>query len=115
MRRRHFLLAASAVLAATAATAALQDRAPALPAPEQRALAAAVANPARSEANRARDQYRKPAATLAFFGVRPRQTVVELFPGGPDEHHRCTLHQPALGAGEYRHVGRGQRDRSSAR
>lgn len=82
MRRRHFLLAASAALAATAATAALQGRAPALPPAEQRALAAAVANPARSAANRARDQYRNPAATLAFFGVRPRSTVVELFPGG---------------------------------
>jgi predicted methyltransferase len=82
MRRRHFLLAASAVLAATAGTAALQGRAPALPAADQRALTAAVANPARSEANRARDKYRNPAATLAFFGVRPKQTVVELFPGG---------------------------------
>ena len=82
MRRLHFLLAASAVLAATAGTAALQGRPPALPAADQRALTAAVANPARSEANRARDKYRNPAATLAFFGVRPKQTVVELFPGG---------------------------------
>ena len=82
MRRRHFLLAASAVLAATAGTAALQSRAPTLAAADQRALAAAVANPARSDTNRARDKYRNPAATLAFFGVRPKQTVVELFPGG---------------------------------
>ncbi|WP_344710186.1 class I SAM-dependent methyltransferase [Sphingomonas humi] len=79
--RRTFLLAASAALAATAATAALQ-RSPSLPAAEQKALAAAVANPARSDANRARDKYRSPAATLSFFGVRPKQTVVELFPGG---------------------------------
>ncbi len=49
---------------------------------EQTALAAAVANPARSEANRARDRFRNPQATLAFFGVRPNHTVVELFPGG---------------------------------
>ena len=42
----------------------------------------AVAAPHRSEANRARDQYRHPAETLAFFGVKPSDTVVELWPGG---------------------------------
>jgi predicted methyltransferase len=80
--RRLILLAAGVALAATAATATMQSRSPAPPRAEQRALAAAIANPARSEANRARDKYRNPQATLAFFGVRPRQTVVELFPGG---------------------------------
>jgi predicted methyltransferase len=80
--RSPLLLAAGLALAATAATAAIQSRPATLPAADQKALAAAVANPARSEANRARDRYRNPRATLAFFGVRPRQTVVELFPGG---------------------------------
>ncbi|NNM76533.1 class I SAM-dependent methyltransferase [Sphingomonas sp. ID1715] len=46
------------------------------------ALKQAVANPARSEANRARDQYRHPAETLAFFDLKPTDTVVELWPGG---------------------------------
>jgi predicted methyltransferase len=46
------------------------------------ALAAAVAAPHRSEANRARDQYRHPVETLAFFGIKPTDTVVELWPGG---------------------------------
>ena len=36
----------------------------------------------RSEANRARDVYRHPQETLAFFGVKPDSTVVEIFPGG---------------------------------
>ncbi len=36
----------------------------------------------RSEANRARDRYRHPEETLAFFGVRPDMTVLELAPGG---------------------------------
>jgi predicted methyltransferase len=36
----------------------------------------------RSEANRARDVYRHPKATLQFFGVRPDQTVIEITPGG---------------------------------
>lgn len=36
----------------------------------------------RSEANRARDAARHPAQTLAFFGVKPGQTVVEVSPSG---------------------------------
>lgn len=46
------------------------------------ALAAAVASPARTPANLQRDRYRHPAETLAFFGVRPTQTVIEFIPGG---------------------------------
>lgn len=45
-------------------------------------LQSAIANPARSAANRARDAHRHPYETLKFFGVRPTDTVVELFPGG---------------------------------
>ncbi len=47
-----------------------------------RGIAAAIAAPTRSAANIARDKYRHPAATLAFFGLRPNQTVVEIWPGG---------------------------------
>ena len=42
----------------------------------------AVAGAHRSEANRARDQYRHPKETLAFFGIKPNMTVVEISPGG---------------------------------
>lgn len=45
-------------------------------------IEAAVANPARGEANRARDIYRHPIETLKFFGVKPTDTVVEIWPGG---------------------------------
>lgn len=45
-------------------------------------IAAAVAAPTRTAANIARDAYRHPAETLAFFGVKPGDTVVELWPGG---------------------------------
>jgi predicted methyltransferase len=48
----------------------------------QKALKQAVAGPQRTEANRARDQYRHPIETLTFFGVKPKDTVVELWPGG---------------------------------
>ena len=80
MRRLALLLltAGLPLLAAPAVPAAAKIASNA----ERRALAAAVAGPARSEANRLRDRYRNPAATLAFFGVRPRHTVVEIFPGG---------------------------------
>lgn len=46
------------------------------------ALTAAIADPRRKESNRARDQYRHPLETLAFLGVRPDQTVVEIWPSG---------------------------------
>jgi len=36
----------------------------------------------RSEANKARDKYRHPRETLAFFGVTPTQHVIEIWPGG---------------------------------
>ena len=36
----------------------------------------------RRDGDRARDQYRNPAETLAFFGVEPGMTVAEFSPGG---------------------------------
>jgi predicted methyltransferase len=45
-------------------------------------LRIAVAAPTRSAANVARDRYRHPVETLAFFGVRPSDMVVEIWPGG---------------------------------
>ncbi|PXA87903.1 methyltransferase [Nostoc sp. 3335mG] len=54
------------------------------PAPAQAprgALATAIASPQRDRANIARDRYRHPAETLAFFQVKPTDTVVEIWPG----------------------------------
>jgi predicted methyltransferase len=45
-------------------------------------LKAAVAAPTRTAANVARDKYRKPAETLTFFGIKPTDHVVEIWPGG---------------------------------
>lgn len=42
---------------------------------------AILAGDHRSEDNKARDQYRNPAETLAFFSVTPGATVVEIWPG----------------------------------
>ncbi|PZQ59571.1 MAG: methyltransferase type 11 [Sphingomonas taxi] len=65
-----------ALLLAMPAVAA--DAAPRVPAP----IATAVKAPTRTPANIARDRYRHPAETLAFFGVKPGDTVVEVWPGG---------------------------------
>lgn len=46
------------------------------------ALKAAIDGPQRTDEERARDQYRHPAETLAFFGFEPTMTVVEVWPGG---------------------------------
>ncbi|HKY90975.1 MAG TPA: methyltransferase [Nevskiaceae bacterium] len=40
-----------------------------------------LAQPHRSLENRARDEYRHPAQTLAFFGLKADQHVVEVWPG----------------------------------
>jgi predicted methyltransferase len=45
-------------------------------------LSTAIAAPTRTPANVARDRYRHPRETLAFFGVAPDDTVVEIWPGG---------------------------------
>jgi predicted methyltransferase len=45
-------------------------------------LSTAIAAPHRNDANRARDSYRNPGPTLTFFGVKPTDKVVELWPGG---------------------------------
>ncbi len=45
-------------------------------------LAEIIAGPHRSDQNRARDVYRRPAETLTFFGLKPDMTVVEIWPGG---------------------------------
>jgi predicted methyltransferase len=44
-------------------------------------LAAAIASPARTQKYVARDAYRHPQETLRFFGLKPNQTVVEIWPG----------------------------------
>ncbi|MHC9510243.1 class I SAM-dependent methyltransferase [Kangiella sp. M94] len=45
-------------------------------------LLAIIEGEHRSEANKARNQYRNPAETLKFFGIKPGMTVVEVSPGG---------------------------------
>lgn len=79
--RHIFLATAVALVALTPVTVGpIHAVAPAHKA--DNAIEKAIADPRRSEANRARDEYRHPAETLAFFEVGSGQTVVEYYPGG---------------------------------
>ncbi len=77
---RHFTLFVTALALSGGGAIALAQPAPATG--QQEALQAAIAAPSRTAANVARDAHRHPAETLAFFGVRPGDTVVEIWPGG---------------------------------
>ena len=85
---RSLPIIATALLAATAPAFAMADPHAghgdhgAHGAAPEGAIAAAVAAPTRTPANVARDAARHPAETLAFFGVKPGDTIVELWPGG---------------------------------
>jgi predicted methyltransferase len=45
------------------------------------ALQTLIAGSHRSDADKARDQYRHPLETLSFFGIKDNMTVVEIWPG----------------------------------
>lgn len=74
----HIVLSAAAALSLVAG----QPNSNQPPQPQHAPLDAAVGASSRSAANIARDRYRHPRETLAFFGVKPSDTVVELWPGG---------------------------------
>jgi predicted methyltransferase len=87
---KHLLLVAASSIALVACTPA-KSPAPAsievaaAPVVEEKpamTLAEAVASDLRSDAEKARDVWRHPAETLAFFGVEPDMKVVEVWPGG---------------------------------
>jgi predicted methyltransferase len=69
---RVLLLAGFAVMGSATAAAAAPDP----------ALVSAVASPARSASAVARDKARHPVEELTFFGLDPKMSVVELWPGG---------------------------------
>jgi predicted methyltransferase len=78
MMRRLALLIACALPFSTVAAA----HSPGVSAEGGLALRAAIAADTRTAANVARDRYRHPYETLSFFGVKPTDTVVEIWPGG---------------------------------
>ena len=85
---RRFLLSGATGLALTGVAACGRKEAtkapetPAAPAgPSEGSLEWAVEGPWRSAPDRARDAFRHPMETLRFFGLQPRMTVVEFWPG----------------------------------
>ena len=74
MNRRQFALSACAMVAAGAPMSALAD--------VSAALLEAVNGPQRSPKNKARDPFRHPAESLAFWGLAPGMTVIEIDPSG---------------------------------
>lgn len=49
---------------------------------QMRPIDGVLAGDWRADSNKARDVYRHPRETLGFFGVKPDQTVIEMWPGG---------------------------------
>ena len=73
------------IAALAAGTAMVSIAAPAVADDHAEATAPTIADVLaheRRDGDRARDQYRNPAETLAFFGVEPTMTVAEYGPGG---------------------------------
>lgn len=86
---RTILFAACAFAFANAAPVMANDQpAGAVPPPTSAGeftsarMASVLAGNWRSPENRARDRYRHPQQTLAFFNIRPDMTVIEITPGG---------------------------------
>ncbi|MES2034406.1 MAG: methyltransferase [Pseudomonadota bacterium] len=72
-RRLAAAMAAGALLTSGVALAAT---------PGDEALKAAIAGPQRAAENVARDGARHPYDSLMFWGLKPKQTVIEVVPGG---------------------------------
>ena len=72
--KAHTQVSAALMLIFVAAAALAADAAP-------DPLEAAIASPARTPKFVTRDVYRHPLETLRFFGLRPDQSVVEIWPG----------------------------------
>jgi predicted methyltransferase len=72
---RRALLAGAAALAGCRSQPAKPKTTP------PKTVAEAVAGPWRSAADKARDRWRHPAESLAFWGLQPGATVVEFWPG----------------------------------
>jgi len=70
-RRALSLLAALATITLAQPASAAEDK----------ALKAAIAGPQRGAENLARDKARHPYESLVFWGLKPKQTVIEVVPG----------------------------------
>jgi predicted methyltransferase len=84
MIRNPLIFAVSLIASLTLSACMHEPSAPSAPSASSNsgAIAAAVADSNRPDADKLRDANRKPAQTLEFLGVKPGQQVAELLPGG---------------------------------
>ena len=103
--KRYATLAAicTAALLASAVAPALAQT-PTVAALPDANLKTAIANPARADAHKVRDTYRNPAETLAFFGIKPNMTVIEISPGSG---YYAEILSPYLSAGGGKYIATG--------
>ena len=73
------------------ASIAQQNMTATLDSGERKTLEVLIDSEDRSAKTRARNKYRHPLQTLAFFGVKQNQTVVEIWPGGQGGWYRSIL------------------------
>lgn len=104
--KRTILLAAicTGALLACTTPATMETEASAPVAKADTGLAASIANPSRADSHKVRDVHRHPAETLAFFGVKPDMTVVEIAPGSG---YYAEILAPYLTAGGGKYIGTG--------
>jgi predicted methyltransferase len=93
-------LGAAALLAMPAAILSADAQTPAAEAKADKELVASIGNPARQASHKVRDLHRHPAETLAFFGLKPGMTVVEIAPGSGYFAEILTTYAKAYG-GKY--------------
>lgn len=105
--KSHTALAAICTIAllstASVATAAFAQT-PGATAQADAGLKTAVANKDRAEAHKVRDAHRHPAETLAFFGIKPNMTVIEIAPGSG---YYAEILSPYLKSGGGRYIATG--------
>ncbi|ESQ80606.1 class I SAM-dependent methyltransferase [Asticcacaulis sp. YBE204] len=80
-RRRVLRLGAAGSAAALLAACGKKDKAPGGLKSEEGSLAWAVSGPWRSQLDRERDRFRHPIETLDFFEIKPKDTVLDMWPG----------------------------------
>ena len=105
MKRNNALAAicTAALLSCAVATPAFAQTPTAAVLPDA-GLKTATSNAARADAHKVRDTHRNPAETLAFFGVKPNMTVIEISPGSG---YYAEILSPYLQAGGGKYIATG--------
>lgn len=82
VKSRLKMIVGALAIAGLSVSAMAGDNVPSTKSEADISLKSVINSDHRSEKNAARDEFRNPAETLTFFGIRPNMTVVEIWPGG---------------------------------